>query len=151
MGALNGGAIRPGESIPFRLLPPGGGAIGPIDDPVYLSIPFDELGGGPGSVRWAICDQGGKVIDSNDADRNATPVPWPCHTPGFLIQAHAGAFILTVENKETGKRIVGPPVQEWQYKPKSAPQMHVTPDEGVAPAATPTDEPTAAAEPPESP
>lgn len=120
MGALGGDAIRPGESIPFRLLPPDGGAIGPIADPVYISIPFDELGGGPGSVRWAICDQGGKVIDSNDADRAASPVPWPCHTPGFLIQAHAGAFLLTVENKETGRRIVGPPVQEWEYKSQTA-------------------------------
>lgn len=121
MGALNGDAIRPGESIPFRILPPGGGAVGPLRDPVYISIPFDTLGGEAGKVRWAIVNDKGDVIESNDVDRPGQPKHTVPNT-GVRLQAHGGAYMLTVENKEpAGGRIVGPPCFEWSYaKPAAA-------------------------------
>lgn len=120
MGVYGGGSIRPGEGIPFRIVPPGCTTCnGGYADPVYITIPFDTLGGQAGQVRWAVTDKQGKVIASNDVDAPGAP-RWRVPNSGVEIVAHPGAYQLTVENKEpVGGRIVGPPVFEWA-RPKVA-------------------------------
>ncbi len=117
MGVDSGSCIRPGESVPYRIVPPGDGASGGgYEDPVYISIPFDTLGGTPGKVRWAIVDDTGHVIASNDGDNPK----WSMPMCGVRLVAHRGAYQLTVENKEpTGGRIVGAPCFEWA-RPRKA-------------------------------